>query len=117
MTSPIDIRSDHLSIVQEILRVHLPTDAKAWVFGSRAAWTTRHSSDLDLAIEGKKPFGSKVIHALQNEFEDSNLPYTVDIVDINRISSNFKQIIEAQKTPLPIPKESIFEELNEHNQI
>ena len=113
LTGLIDIRSDHLRIVQEILRAHLPSDAKAWVFSSRAAWATRHSSDLDLAIEGKKPFGFNVIHALHNDFEDSNLPYTVDVVDINRISSSFKQIIEAQKTPLPIPIDPAFTKLSQ----
>ena len=104
MTSPVDIRSDHLRIVQDVLRAHLPGDAKAWVFGSRAAWTTKDSSDLDLAVESEMPFDSRIIGVLQDAFEDSDLPYTVDVVDINRISSSFKQIIEAQKIPLSIPK-------------
>ena len=104
MTSPVDIRSDHLRIVQDVLRAHLPGDAKAWVFGSRAAWTTKDSSDLDLAIEGEMAFDSRIIGALQDAFEDSDLPYTVDVVDINRISNGFRQIIEAQKIPLSIPK-------------
>ena len=90
--------------MQDVLRAHLPGDAKAWVFGSRAAWTTKDSSDLDLAIEGEMAFDSRIIGALQDAFEYSDLPYTVDVVDINRISSSFKQIIEAQKIPLSIPK-------------
>ena len=90
--------------MQDVLRAYLPGDAKAWVFGSRAAWTTKDSSDLDLAIEGEMPFDSRIIGALQDAFEDSDLPYTVDVVDVNRISSSFKQIIEAQKIPLSIPK-------------
>ena len=48
-TRPVDIRPDHLEIVQGILREHLPAGVKVWVFGSRANWTTKDSSDLDLA--------------------------------------------------------------------
>ena len=40
-TSPVDIRPDHLTIVQGILREHLPAGFKVRVFGSRANWTTK----------------------------------------------------------------------------
>ena len=117
MTSPIDIRSDHLRIVQDVLRAHLPDDAKTWVFGSRVAWTTKDSSDLDLAVEGKVPFDLKVMRALQDAFEDSDLPYTVDVVDINRISNGFKRVVEGQRTALPIPKNLSGTALGKHDQL
>ena len=100
MTSPVDIRPDHLDIVQGILREHLPGGVNVWVFGSRADWTTKDSSDLDLALEGKSKLDRKVLGVLADAFEDSDLPYTVDIVDINRVSDKFKGIVEAQKAPL-----------------
>ena len=100
---PVDIRPDHLKIVEDILCVHLHSETKIWVFGSRAAWMAKGASDLDLAIEGKTPFNLKVMGVLQDAFEDSELPYTVDVVDINRVSNSFKQIIEARKIPLSIP--------------
>ena len=53
MANPVDIRPDHLEIVQSILREYLPEGVKVWAFGSRASWTTKDSSDLDLALEGK----------------------------------------------------------------
>ena len=101
MSSAVDIRDDHQLIVREILCTHLPKGTKAWVFGSRALWTTKHSSDLDLAIEGEKPFHRRVMGVLEDAFEESDLPYTVDVVDMNRISSRFRRIIEAQKVRLP----------------
>ena len=100
MTSPVDIRPDHLEIVQGILREHLPGGVKVWVFGSRADWTTKDSSDLDLALESKSKLDRKVLGALADAFEDSDLPYTVDIVDINRVSDDFRQIVESQRMPL-----------------
>lgn len=51
LTTPIDIRPDHLRIVRGILRAHVPVEVRAWVFGSRADWTTKDSSDLDLALK------------------------------------------------------------------
>ncbi|MDE2638400.1 MAG: restriction endonuclease subunit S [Chloroflexota bacterium] len=104
MTSPVDIRPDHLEIVQDILVKNLPAGVKVWVFGSRANWTTKDSSDLDLALEGEGKLSHKVLGALKDAFEDSSLPYTVDVVDFNRIGDAFKQIVELQRAPLPLDR-------------
>ena len=100
MTSPVDIRPDQLEIVQDILLKHLPAGVKVWVFGSRANWTTKDSSDLDLALEGESKLSHKVMGALEDAFEDSSLPYTVDVVDLNRIGDSFRRIVELQRVPL-----------------
>ena len=102
MSSPVDIRPDHLAIVQGILRDYLPVGVKVWVFGSRANWTTKDSSDLDLALESESRLNHKLLAALKDAFEDSTLPYTVDIVDLNRIGDSFRQIVESQRVPLPV---------------
>ena len=104
MTSPVDIRPDHLEIVQDILIKNLPAGVKVWVFGSRANWTTKDSSDLDLALEGEGKLSHTVLGALKDAFEDSSLPYTVDVVDFNRIGDAFKQIVELQRVPLPLDR-------------
>ena len=101
MASPVDLRPDHLEIVQGILREHLPVGVKAWVFGSRANWTTKESSDLDLALDGEGGLSHKLLGALKGAFEDSVLPYTVDVVDLSAVSHDFKQIVEGQGVPLP----------------
>ena len=101
MTSPVDIRPDHLAIVQGILRGHLPVDVKVWVFGSRASWTTKDSSDLDIALDGENKLSHKVLGALKDAFEDSTLPYTVDVVDLHAVSDDFKKIVEEQRVALP----------------
>ncbi len=101
-TSLVDIRPDHFEIVQNILRDHLPDGFQVWVFGSRVKWTTKDSSDLDLAVEGPVSLNHKTMIDLEVAFEDSDLPYTVDIVDMNQLSDSFRRIVEAQKTSLPI---------------
>ena len=102
LSSPVDIRPDHLEIVQDILREHLPMDVKVWVFGSRANWTTKDSSDLDLAVEGAARLDNKAMSALEMAFKESDLPYFVDAVDLNTVGDAFKQIVEEQRTPFPM---------------
>ena len=100
-TSPVDIRPDHLGMVQDILREHLPAGIKVWVFGSRANWTTKDSSDLDLAVEGAGILDYKAMVGLEVALEESDLPYTVDVVDLNAVSYEFKKIVEEQRIPFP----------------
>ena len=101
-TSPVDIRIDHLEAVQSILRKHLPAGVKVSVFGSRANWTTKDSSDLDLAVQGTAQIDHKTMSRLEIAFEESDLPYTVDVVDLNRIGESFRKIVESQRIPLPM---------------
>ena len=103
MSNPVDIRLDHLEIVQDILREHLPVEFKVWVFGSRANWTTKDSSDLDLAVEGAARLDHKAMVRLEIAFEESALPYTVDVVDLNAVSKEFKKVVEGQRIPLIPP--------------
>lgn len=77
------------------------------MFGSRADWTTKNSSDLDLALEGESKLDYKITSILDNAFEDSDLPYTVDIIDMNAVGDNFKRIVQKQKTLLmPVKNKS-----------
>ena len=101
-TSPVDIRPDHLEMVQDILRERLPAGFKVWVFGSRANWTTKDSSDLDLAVEGTGRLDYRVMADLEIAFEESDLPYTVDVVDLHVVNDAFKKIVESQRVPLPM---------------
>ena len=96
MTDLVDIRPDHLRIVQDVLRDHLPAGVEVWVFGSRAQWSAREGSDLDLALEGETELARTVLDALNDAFEESDLPYTVDVVDINRVNERIRQIVKGQ---------------------
>ena len=91
--------------MQGILQEHLPAGFKVWVFGSRADWSANDASDLDLAVEGHTILDHKKMTALLFVFEESILPYGVDVVDLNRISSSFKQIVESQRVSLPIDRD------------
>lgn len=94
------IRSADRILIQNILQKALPHNSHIWVFGSRACGETKRSSDLDLAIDAGRPLTRQEILALYDAFEDSDLPYSVDFVDTYTIRDSFKNIINAQKTPL-----------------
>lgn len=101
-------------MILDILRKYLPVGVKVWVFGSRADWTTRDSSDLDLALEGDSALDYGVMVALETAFEESDIPYKVDVIDLNQVTDGFRQIVDAQKIIFPITKDRGNTENNWH---
>ena len=94
-TSPqLDLQPEYLGIVRDILRNHVP-DRKVLAFGSRATWSAKKYSDLDLAILGDDPLSLDVTSALSEEFEESDLPFKVDLVDWTLIDKAFRNIIHS----------------------
>ena len=106
MTSPIDINPEHLEMVRDILHKNLPPGITVWIFGSRANWTTRDSSDLDLALEGDSILEHNTIVDLEIAFEESILPYRVDVVDLKQVNDNFRRMVKAQKMTFLMSKGS-----------
>ena len=95
----IDINPYHLEIVTQILHEHVP-DCEVRAFGSRATWTSKEYSDLDLAIVGSGPLKWRTLGELRDAFEESYLPFRVDVLDWHDISDNFRKIIEADCTAI-----------------
>jgi len=92
----LDIRPDHLRIVRNILQKHVP-QYEVWAFGSRAKWTAKDYSDLDLCVVSDKPLSFSVLGAMAEDFSDSDLPWKVDLVDWATTSESFRKIIERDK--------------------
>lgn len=95
-TPLIDIHPDHWEIVRSILHKHVP-QYEVWAFGSRAKWTAKEFSDLDLAIITGQPMSLDVSASLSEDFSESDLPWKVDIVDWATTSESFRKIIEKDK--------------------
>jgi predicted nucleotidyltransferase len=94
MAKMLSLRPQDLAIVQTILKDALPEDAKVGVFGSRAKGTTKRGADLDLAIDAGRALTQKETLNMVFAFEESDLPYKVDIVDLQHVSPSFKAMIE-----------------------
>ena len=89
----IDLNPHHLETVNAILAEHVP-ECEVWAFGSRATWTAKDYSDLDLAVVGKGPLDWNMLGHLKEAFEESNLPMRVDVLDWHSISESFRKVIE-----------------------
>jgi len=89
----VDLREDHAALVRHVLRSNLPPGACTWVFGSRAKWAAKDSSDLDLAVDAGRALTLSERSQLAEAFDESTLPWKVDVVDIHSISSKFREII------------------------
>jgi type I restriction enzyme S subunit len=92
----IDISPENWQIVREILQRYVP-DREVWAFGSRAKWTAKEFSDLDIAIIGDKPLSIALTADLREAFQESALPFKIDIVDWANITPSFRQVIQAAK--------------------
>lgn len=97
----IKLSEKELTIVTQILKKHIPNH-NFFIFGSRAKGNVHEYSDLDIAIEGNGKLDLLTLANLRDEFQDSNLPFRVDLVDLNNISPEFKVIIQNTCVPLPI---------------
>lgn len=107
MKQPIDLRPDHAKVVHEILARHLPAGVSVRVFGSRAKWTAKPHSDLDLALKGKEPLPRSVLGDLAEAFSESDLPFRVDVVDWHAVTPSFQAVIDRDGKPLSWPVVSL----------
>lgn len=105
MTVPLDVPADHRGLVLGIIAAYLPPETLVWVFGSRATGTARRYSDLDLAIDAGRVLTLDEAAVLREVFEESDLPYKVDVVDWRTVSDHFRELIAAQRVPLVLPRQ------------
>ena len=101
-TPSVDLRPDHWDIVRSALRRHVP-DREVLAFGSRATWTAKDYSDLDLAVMGEEPLSLRTASALDEALGDSDLPFKVDVVDWARIDNGFRRIIRRHGVAVQVP--------------
>ena len=96
---PIDVPVPALNAVIALLARHVP-DREIRVMGSRVTGRAKPFSDLDLVVMGDEPLNLRTRGQLREAFDDSDLPFTVDIVEWASASAAFRGIIEAQARPL-----------------
>ncbi len=97
--SPIDAPAAALDAVLAMLARHVP-DREIRVMGSRVTGPAKPFSDLDLVIMGDEPLELRTIGQLREAFDESDLPFAVDLVEWASASEGFRQIINEQARPL-----------------
>jgi predicted nucleotidyltransferase len=92
----VALAPEQWAIVSEILRRHL-SGREVWAYGSRARDVrVKQYSDLDLAVEGP-PLSLADRGALVDAFDESPLPFKVDVVETATLDAGFRTRIEADK--------------------
>jgi predicted nucleotidyltransferase len=97
MQSPIPgVKTEEWTLIQRILNdclanlSHLTVEA----FGSRTTSHFRTDSDLDLWINAPIPLQPRIISRLREQFEESTLPYSVDLIEKQRTPASIQANIE-----------------------
>ncbi|GHU60726.1 hypothetical protein FACS189445_0860 [Spirochaetia bacterium] len=97
--------SDYKIIKDIIARYAANCEVRA--FGSRYKWTSNDYSDLDLAFAGDKKLTLAETGKIRDAFEESDLPFRVDVLDLSAISKEFQAIINQGYEVIYSPPKSI----------
>jgi hypothetical protein len=77
-------------------RVLEPYDVELFLFGSLARGEGRAASEIDLALEPKREFPLTVLARLEEEFDESNVPVAVDLVDLRSAGDSLRAKVRAE---------------------
>jgi predicted nucleotidyltransferase len=77
------------------LKIFKEVDACIFLFGSRVDGTSSTYSDYDLGFFANIDIDSKIIE-LKEAFQNSNIPFKVDLVNFSHVSIEFKKIALAK---------------------
>ena len=92
----VSLTEEELHLIKKILNV--PYDAI--FFGSRVDGTNHKFSDVDLCLKGHRRIEGYDMQKIREAFEESDLPYTIDLVDYDTLSSSFKKSVDEKGIPL-----------------
>ena len=101
---PIDITAEQCKTILALLEKYLPNTA-AWAYGSRVSWTSRPQSDLDMVVFAT-PEQNDQVADLREAFEESDLPFRVDLFAWDAVPEEFRKRIEAEHVVLAEADES-----------
>ena len=97
LTQPaIDMSPECWRVVSDLVLRFLP-EHQVWAFGSRATWTAKPFSDLDLVVFGDEPLSLALMVEIREAFQESALPFKVDVLDWRAVSPTFRAVIDSHK--------------------
>ena len=100
----IDLTVTQRQEIASLLKQYLP-DTEVWAYGSRVQFTSKPHSDLDL-IAFATPRQRAAVYDMKEAFEESNLPFRVDIFVWDEVPVQFHKNIERDRVVLQRKKPS-----------
>ena len=89
------LEEKYLTTIKKIISQKINLDEfEVFIFGSQAMGKPNRTSDIDIGIKGEKPLDLSILGAIKEEFEESDLPQTVDVIDFSKTSDKFRQIAQ-----------------------
>jgi len=82
----------------QILKEIFKNYKNVYVFGSRIHGTHKKFSDLDVCLKNDIPAHEYVL--LEEKLENSDLSFTVDLIEYSKVADTFKKIIDRDAIPL-----------------
>ena len=111
MNQAIDINAGQRKTILGLLGRYLP-NTTAWVYGSRVKWTSRPQSDLDMVVFAS-PEQERQVFDLREAFEESNLPFRVDLFVWDSVPEQFQEQIDADHVVLVAGEQKMVGEWNQ----
>lgn len=94
---------DALTDITAIFRQFLtPGEYDVFLFGSRVTGEASRFSDYDIGIHGKKPLPPAIKAQIEEALEESNIPYSVELVDFFFLPQRFKDIALSRTQTLSV---------------
>jgi predicted nucleotidyltransferase len=88
------IKQKYLAQLKDILNQQLDGEKiKIFIYGSSVE--RDEFRDIDIGIEGD--FDERQISSLKEQLQESLLPYFIDVINFNKVSSNFKEAVFKSK--------------------
>lgn len=79
--------------IKKIIFKHLsPKEYQVFLFGSRSEGNNNPKSDYDVGILGRQPVPTLTLMAIQEELENSDIIFKVDVVDFYQASPRFREL-------------------------
>lgn len=98
MSGRVDITEAQRELILGLLDKHLP-NTTAWLYGSRAKGEARPKSDLDMVVFAE-PAQNRRVSDLKEAFEESNLPFRVDVFVWGSTPARFRERVRAEHVVL-----------------
>lgn len=85
------ITQNEQKIIKEILKQY-PYDF--YYYGSRVKGDFTKSSDLDILLKTNQNVSISILKEISDKFNQSKIPYIINISDYNKMSEDFIRLIE-----------------------
>jgi predicted nucleotidyltransferase len=70
-----------------------PYPVNIYLFGSWARNAPTRGSDIDVAVDPERPLPPGILADLREKFEESPVPYRVDVVDLSQVRPEFRKAV------------------------